>query len=395
MFEQCPRRYKFRYVEKFDAGDRVSIESFLGGRVHEALERLYELVMYGKLWSEQELLDFYDKIWENQKPLDLAIRDEDLDEEHFREKGRRMLSDYYREYHPFDQDRTVALERNVVVNLDEDGKYRIRGIIDRLAVKADGTMVVCDYKTARSMVSQTNLDEDRQLALYQLAVQQLWPDRDRYELVWHYLAIPEKRTSERTDADLDRLVDETIRLIREIEQAQLDDNFPTKESRLCNWCEYMSFCPAKIHQLQAVDKQTGELHDDEVIRAIDRLVEIKGQMASFVDEERTIKKQLADFAERNGLTVLSGTGKNVGIRFSSQYRPKFSKMTAGKEEERKKFIDFLIETGMMELVFSYNAQGFNSFVTKAKYNPEHRDRLFDMIKFVEQAPVVTVRNKTD
>ncbi len=392
-FEQCPRKYKFKYVERFDTGDRVSVESFLGKIVHQALERLYELVTYGKIWSEEELLKFYDDSWEKQKPIELVIRDDDLNEDHFRDRGRKMLSDYYQAYHPFDQDRTVALERNVVFNLDDDGKYRIRGIIDRLAVKPDGTLVIYDYKTARTIQSQVNLDEDRQLALYQIAVKQLWPDRDKIELVWHYLAIPEKRTSERADVDLDKLVDETIRLIREIEQARIDDNFPTKETRLCSWCEYMSFCPAKIHQLQA-DEQAGELRDDEIVKAIDRLVEIKEYFAALVEEEQTIKKQLADYAKLNGLTVLSGTNKNVNIRFWSQYRPRFAKLTEGKAEEKKRFVDFLVETEMIDQVFSYNAQGFNSFVTKAKYNPAYRDRLFEMIEHVDCAPTVTIRNKT-
>ena len=32
------------------------------------------------------------------------------------------------------------------------------------------------------------MDEDRQLALYQIGIQKMWNDVNRVELVWHYVA---------------------------------------------------------------------------------------------------------------------------------------------------------------------------------------------------------------
>ncbi|MFH1894277.1 MAG: PD-(D/E)XK nuclease family protein [Candidatus Zixiibacteriota bacterium] len=396
-YENCPRKYKFRYVEKFDVGDSVSVESFRGKIVHEALQRLYELVMEGKVWSEADLLTYYDERWQSQHPGSglLAIKDEHLSEEDFRNKGRRMVQDYYRAYHPFDQEKTVALERTVTVNLDPDGNYKIKGIIDRLAVSKNGVMQIHDYKTARSMVDQRYLDDDRQLALYQLAVQQMWPDRDGFELVWHYLSVPEKRTSSRSDIDIDTLIESTIGLIREVEQATADNNFPTNETRLCNWCEYMSFCPAKIHPLSMEAKSPGELGADEIVVTVDRLAELKRIIASLQNEGEEIKQRLIHLAREKGMTVFAGSDKNASIRFGSRHRPKYSDLVNGKETEKTKFIEFLIKTGMMDQVFSYHSGSFDSFIKRAKFDQKYKEELFDLIESVEQKPVVTVTNKRD
>ena len=40
-FETCPKKYQFRYVLKVPA-DTEGIEAFVGKRVHEVLERLYQ-----------------------------------------------------------------------------------------------------------------------------------------------------------------------------------------------------------------------------------------------------------------------------------------------------------------------------------------------------------------
>ena len=42
-YENCPRKYAFRYIEKIQV-DSEGIEAFVGKRVHEILERLYQFV---------------------------------------------------------------------------------------------------------------------------------------------------------------------------------------------------------------------------------------------------------------------------------------------------------------------------------------------------------------
>lgn len=51
-----------------------------------------------------------------------------------------------------------------------DGRARLRGTIDRVERGADGTVVIVDLKTGRSVPSAAAMDEHPQLAAYQLAV---------------------------------------------------------------------------------------------------------------------------------------------------------------------------------------------------------------------------------
>jgi hypothetical protein len=255
-------------------------------------------------------------------------------------------------------------------------------------------MQIHDYKTARSIVRQQNLDEDRQLALYQLGVQQMWPDREGFELVWHYLAVPEKRTSRRTNEDIAALVDETIRLIREIEQATEIGEFPTHESRLCNWCEYMSFCPAKIHPLQIEGSGEEELKADEIVKLVDRLIGLKKVITDLSNESEEIKYRLAGYAKEKDLTALAGTAQKVNIRFGQHFKPKFALLAEGKEDEKKRFVEFLIRTGMIDQVFSYNAMSFDSFIKKAKFSPEFKDELFSLVRSVDAKPIVMFPRRT-
>ena len=61
-YETCPRKYKFKYVEKIRSEDFESVEGFLGNRVHETLEHLYRCIQSGQLLTEEELLKHYKTI---------------------------------------------------------------------------------------------------------------------------------------------------------------------------------------------------------------------------------------------------------------------------------------------------------------------------------------------
>ena len=60
-------------------------------------------------------------------------------------------------------------------------------------------------------------------------------------LIWHYLAHNQKIVSKRTNIQLEKLKNETIELVKQIESAK---KFPPNTSALCHWCEYKNICPA-------------------------------------------------------------------------------------------------------------------------------------------------------
>jgi putative RecB family exonuclease len=240
-FENCPRKFQYRYLWKVPA-ESESIEGFVGKRVHEVLERLYRAAGRGLvpslpkvLWRYQETFD------EAYDPARVRIVRTDNPLEFYREIGERCLANYYRTHYPFDREETLAVEERVSFALDPFKNYRMQGFIDRIALTRDGTVEIIDYKTSARVPSQKQIDKDRQLALYQLGLADRYAKERPVRLVWHYLRQGKTLTSTRTPEQLEDLGGETMALIDTIESERA---FHPKPSPLCGWCEYRAGCPA-------------------------------------------------------------------------------------------------------------------------------------------------------
>jgi putative RecB family exonuclease len=252
-YENCPRQFSYRYVEKIPV-ETESVESFLGRRVHELLERLYHhLLRYGRPPSLRQVLDRYARDWEVQwqeRRDRVVIVRGDLGEGDFRQRGARCLENYYRAHYPFSAEETIGIEQRVQLQLHEDGRYPMVGIVDRIARIGPGRYEIHDYKTSSRLPTQPQIDRERQLALYQIGLEQTYGAEEvqEVELVWHYLLHNRTLRSRRTPEQLARLRDETIALIDEIESAA---EYRPRPGPLCAWCEYNSLCPAASNPSRA------------------------------------------------------------------------------------------------------------------------------------------------
>jgi len=240
-YENCPKQYHFRYVEKVKT-EWEGIEAFLGKRVHEILERLYHHV--ARYLRPPSLAQVQRRFQQDRQAAwheHVRIVRDDRDRAFYLRQGERCLENYYRSYYPFDSGETVALEHAVEFELDPEGRYRMRGIIDRLVRTDDGRYEIHDYKTGASLPPPARLERDRQLALYQIAIQQSHADAADVELVWHYLVFNKTLRSRRSPEQLTELRQTTIGRIQEIETVQ---EFPARPGPLCRWCEFNDRCPA-------------------------------------------------------------------------------------------------------------------------------------------------------
>lgn len=237
-YQQCPQKYKFRYIDEIPAPVR-SIELHLGDSVHRALEKLYAGAMHGEAMSRDDLLAFYQQKWEEGYTPELRIVKSWKTPESYLELGRKMLMDYHWSFHPFTQTTTLELEEKFLFPLSEE--HDIRGIIDRLSKNKDGTLEIHDYKTSGRLPNAEQVGNDRQLALYEIAIRHRWPDTGKISLIWHYLAFDKEIRITKTHKQLETVKQITLGLIQKIEQAIA---FPTNVTPLCGWCEYKEICPA-------------------------------------------------------------------------------------------------------------------------------------------------------
>ncbi len=237
-FQQCPQKYKFRYIDQVPSEAR-GIELLLGVSVHQALEKLYQSAMSSQTLTCDELVVFYRQKWEEGYTPQIRIVRSGTNERDYFETGHRMLRTFYRRFHPFTQSATLALEENFLFPLSN--QHEIRGVIDRVARTGDDGIEIHDYKTSRRLPNSTQVASDRQLALYEMALRHRWPLAQRISLIWHYLAFDKEICITKTTEQLDAVRRETLVLIETIESATA---FPTHVSPLCDWCEYKAMCPA-------------------------------------------------------------------------------------------------------------------------------------------------------
>ena len=182
-FEQCTLKFKFAYIDKVKTEIETTVEAFLGSMVHSALQKLYKDLKFEKLVELKELLGYYNEQWtENWNDAIVIVR-EQYSQENYRKMGERFLSDYHKRYYPFNQARTIALETEDTVPLDDKGQHMIHVRIDRLSLADENTYEIHDYKTSNTLPTQDEIDEDRQLAIYAYGVKKMYPDAHKIRLV--------------------------------------------------------------------------------------------------------------------------------------------------------------------------------------------------------------------
>ena len=238
-YETCPLRYKYSYVDEIIPEEETA-EIYLGTRVHEALEKLYRNLEYGKLMSKKELLSFFNREWEKNWTDSIIIVREEFTQEDYRKMGEKYLEYYYKRYKPFKEGKVVDLEITDFLPLDEEGEYNFFIRIDRLMDAGDGLYEIHDYKTNTELPAQKSLDEDPQLSMYSIWVRQEFEDCRDVRLVWHFLAFDKEMDSYRTEEQLEYIRQNVLAKVKAIDAAK---KFPANASKLCVWCLYKGICP--------------------------------------------------------------------------------------------------------------------------------------------------------
>ena len=239
-FENCPLKFRYKYLDKIIPPLEKSIEAHLGKVVHDTLEWLYLEVKAGRVPSLDHVVIHYSQTW--RETWDDAIKNVKkryTTKEYFNQ-GVGYLLDYYMRHKPFD-DNTIDVEKKVFIELDKEGRYKIIGFIDRLVYNLKTKEYeIHDYKTGGNLPQPEAVENDRQLGLYSIAIKELFGKEKKVSLIWHYLAFNRRIISQRTNEQLERLKKETIELIKKIES---EIEFIPKKSYLCHWCEYKEICP--------------------------------------------------------------------------------------------------------------------------------------------------------
>ena len=119
----------------------------------------------------------------------------------------------------------------------------LHGYVDRLDVAPSGEVRIVDYKTGKSPKPGWEAQALFQLQVYALLYYKTHNVLPRL-LLLIYLGDGALVKSTPTLADLAATEATLIRIANEIQLAIEKDIWPTKPSRLCDWCYFKAICPA-------------------------------------------------------------------------------------------------------------------------------------------------------
>ena len=363
-FENCPYQYKLRYIDKKKPEIPTTIEMFMGDMVHQALEDLYKRKKFKQRIAKSSLIKFYRDLWKKNYSYDILIVKESLDAENYRKMGEKFLSDYFERMKPFEQITILGLETQDRMTLKDGNQWHVR--IDKLGCDNKGNYYVCDYKTNSRMKDQEEADEDRQLAMYSIWVKDKFKDAKSVKLIWHMLAFNKDAISERTDKQLERLQDEVIERIKEIENAE---KFPTNVTALCDYCGFRKECPSFKHQAELEEIEIIEqFKENEGVKLVDSYSEIKTKLAELKEAEEEFKDNLIRYSKQFDIDVVYGSNMKASVK-------EFDKIMMPEGEDRERFIQLMKDKGIYEDCSMICYPKLNSKVLKGEIEDEIKDKV--------------------
>jgi len=236
-FKECPLAFKFSYILRLP--EPPSAPASRGTLVHRALELLMCRAPAERT-VEHALADLATASEELAAHPDFAGLDlGDAEWEEFRDGAAALVRGYFALEDPTTVT-PIGLELKLEARL---GDLRIRGIIDRLDLDAEGEFVVTDYKTGAVPTERFEAKSLAGVHMYALLCERVLGRRPaRVQL--YYLSKPEAIIATPTEQSVNGVEKRTAALWSAIERSCRADDFRPSPGRLCDFCTFKPYCPA-------------------------------------------------------------------------------------------------------------------------------------------------------
>ena len=178
--------------------------------------------------------------WQQHLESKPELSAEITDEKEWNDRVESLLNTYFTLEDPTTFDSTY---RELHLERDLSEEVYLHGYVDRLDIAPSGEVRIVDYKTGKSPKPGW---EDK--ALFQLRVYALLYWRNEgvlpkmLQLI--YLGTSDTLKSSPTEAVLVATERKLQNIADEILTAIETDFFPTRKSKLCDWCSFKEICPA-------------------------------------------------------------------------------------------------------------------------------------------------------
>ncbi|KKQ33288.1 MAG: hypothetical protein US45_C0012G0002 [Candidatus Nomurabacteria bacterium GW2011_GWA1_37_20] len=230
MFDICPLHYKAKVIFNLPT-PTASVQSF-GISIHNALYNFYKQINEGNKPSLEKLLEILKKEW-----ISEGYSNKKHEQERF-SQGVKILEEFYRtEFITPIKPLGIEMPFSFVLK----NGVKVFGKIDRIDKKGSGIEII-DYKTGADNPKAEKAHK-LQLAMYALAATRIKDNLlnrrpEDITLSLHFLEGNTKKTMNFKQEDLDKLEQELIEKITEIEKS----DFKCSKNVLCVNCEYKILC---------------------------------------------------------------------------------------------------------------------------------------------------------
>ena len=236
-FKSCPQLFKFRAIDRLP--EPVSGAAARGSLVHAVLERLFAEAPRTR--TPQRAIDLLEALWAEVKD-DVEFRPDgmvDPQEDAWLEDSARLLRNYFKLEDP----RMLSASRLEWWVEYELTDIHLRGVIDRLEERPDGTWVLTDYKTGRVPGESRELSAFFGLRFYALVCWRAFGVIPR-EIRLVYLADPAVLTLKPNERMLVAFERQMLALASAIRRSADHDDWRTRPSPFCMSCSFHDRCPA-------------------------------------------------------------------------------------------------------------------------------------------------------
>jgi DNA helicase-2/ATP-dependent DNA helicase PcrA len=229
LYLTCPLKYKFARV--FGIPREPTINQRFGILIHGVLERFHKERDAGEGMEGglPRLMSLFEAGW---RRAGFGTSDDELQ---FRDRAREAMQLYWERERDSEAE-PMWVERQFDFKI---GPHHLRGRVDRVDRLPDGGFELIDYKTGERK-SESDLQDDLQLALYRLAAREAW-DVEASSGSYYYVLDAEKVAVDAAPDDAER-VERTVLQVGEGIMSQ--DFEPRPSPAVCSWCDYRLICPA-------------------------------------------------------------------------------------------------------------------------------------------------------
>jgi putative RecB family exonuclease len=236
-FTDCGLAFRFSAIDHLP--EPPSVAATRGTLVHAALERLFMLEAAERSPAAAAVCLAAAAVELREHPEFTGLElDADAEAAFLAEAGA-LVEKYFRL-----EDPTTITPIGIELKLEiELGGVKLRGIIDRLELDADGELIVTDYKTGRAPGERQEQQRLAGVAFYSLLCERLFGRRPaKVQLL--YLADPVAIIATPNDRSTRGVERKLAAVWAAVERACERDDFRPNPSRLCDWCGFKAYCPS-------------------------------------------------------------------------------------------------------------------------------------------------------